>query len=382
MESFKISMVAPSRIGKTSLVTAILSDVQNLISGTPLIIKSKDAKTNSRINQHRSELNGSLRAGEFDSGEFDSGAMSGTQEAFEFNLLLKNNNDDNNDLTLNFLDFPGGWMSNIQTEDAIGDHAKCAKFIQESSVLIVVVDASIIMEAASPSQKRAIDIILEVPETENIVRNWAKERAKNDNDPALLLICPVKCESYFSDNGGHKDRSDALYRAVVEDVYQQLLPIVNKEEANHTEILYMPVDTLGCVEFVSASWGKENNIPIFSPFFKVRANSKISVKGADDVLIAIAKQLIRNQKKIKYAYAKELTDKSTDATKKAAEDKTWYQKFATAIFNYETDAEENAKHLTGKARDAASEALSIREFLEDLAKCEFGSRVRDIRQGN
>jgi hypothetical protein len=100
------------------------------------------------------------------------------------------------------------------------------------------------------------------------------------------------------------------------------------------------------------------------------------------VLIAIAKQLIKNQERIKYAYAKELTNKSTDATKKAAEDKTWYQKFATAIFNYETDAEENAKHLTGKARDAASEALSIREFLEDLGKCEFGSRVRDIRQGN
>ena len=381
MESFKISMVAPSRIGKTSLVTAILSDVQKLLSGTPIIIKSKDAKTNSRINQHRSELNGSLRAGEFGPEEFDSGAMSGTQEAFEFNLLLKNNNDDNNDLTLNFLDFPGGWMSNIQTEDAIGDHAKCAKFIQESSVLIVVVDASIIIEAASSSQKRAIDIILEVPETENIVRNWAKERAKNDNDPALLLICPVKCESYFSDNGGHKDRSDELYRAVVEEVYQQLLPIVN-DEANHTEILYMPVDTLGCVEFVSASWGKEKNTPIFSPCFKVRSNPKISVKGADDVLIAIAKQLIRNQKKIKNAYAKELTDKSTDATKKAAEDKTWYQKFATAIFNYETDAEENANYLRGKARDAASEARSIGKFLEDLAKCEFGSRVRDIRQGN
>ena len=377
MESFKISMVAPSRIGKTSLVTAILSDVQNLLSGTPIIIKAKDAKTNSRINQHKSELNGSLRAG-----EFDSGAMGGTQEAFEFNLLLKNSNDDNNDFTLSFLDFPGGWMSDIQTEDAIGDQAKCAKFIQESSVLIVVVDASIIMEAASPSQKRAIDTILEVPATEDIVRNWAKERAKNRADPALLLICPVKCESYFSDNGGQRNRADELYHAVVEDVYQQLPPIVNDEEANHTEILYMPVDTVGCVEFISASWGKEKNTPIFSPHFKVRGDSKISVKGADDVIIAIAKQLIRNQEKIKRAYAKKLTDESTDATKKAAEDKTWYQKIATTIFNYETDAEENANYLSDKARDAKFEALSIGNFLRDLAKRKFGNRVQTIRQGN
>ena len=374
METFKISMVAPSRIGKTSLVTAILSDVQDLLSGTPITIKAKDPKTNSRINQHKSELNGSLRAG-----EFESGAMSGTQEAFEFNLLLKNINNDNNDLTLNFLDFPGGWMSNIQTEDAIDDHAKCAKFIQESSVLIVVVDASIIMEAASPSQKRAIDTILEVPATQDIVRSWAKERAKNRIDPALLLICPVKCESYFSDNGGHKDRSDALYRSVVEDVYQKLLPIVN-EEANQTEILYMPVDTVGCVEFISANWGEEKNNPIFSPHFKVRGNSKISVKGADDVLVAIAKQLIRAQEGIKKACAKDFSLKAADATKKAIEDKAWYQKVATTIFNYETDAEEKAKHLSVKARIAASEALSVGEFLGVLAKHPFGPRVRHIRQ--
>ena len=32
---FKIGIVAPSRIGKTSLVTALLSDSQKLLAGTP-----------------------------------------------------------------------------------------------------------------------------------------------------------------------------------------------------------------------------------------------------------------------------------------------------------------------------------------------------------
>lgn len=373
---FKIGMVAPSRIGKTSLVTAILSDSQGLLAGTPIVINAKDGKTTGRINQHKSELRGSLRAG-----EFDSGAMSGTQEPFEFNLVLKQTGqDDSSSLTLRLLDFPGGWISSIQTEDAGGEHAKCAQFIYESSVLMVVVDASIIMEAASPSHKRAIDAILEVPATENIVRSWAKARSLNPTDPALLLICPVKCESYFNDNGGDKNLADALYNAVIEDVYRELLPIINAEGASQAEILYMPVDTVGCVEFVSATWDKEDGSYRFNPHFKVRGNSKISVKGADDVLIAIAKQLVGAQASSKKIIANEATKRAKLATKSAAEDKTWYQDLATFLFDYETDAEERARHLHGQARATETEFQSVGQVLTVLAGRSFGHRVRRIRQ--
>ena len=104
---FKIGIVAPSRIGKTSLVTALLSDSQKLLAGTPVVIKANDLKTTAKINQHKSELRGSLREG-----EFNTGAMQGTQESFEFNLLLKHTEqDDSNGMVLRLLDFPGGWMN-------------------------------------------------------------------------------------------------------------------------------------------------------------------------------------------------------------------------------------------------------------------------------
>lgn len=337
---FKIGIVAPSRIGKTSLVTAILSDAQNLLAGAPLVIKPNDLKTNARINQHKSELRGSLRAG-----EFDTGAMGGTQEPFTFSLLLQHTNkNDKNGIILDLMDYPGGWMSGFGVDDE-AEKLKCAQFIHESAVLFVVVDASLIMEAASLSQKSAIDGILCVPATENIVREWAKNRAKNPDEPALLLICPVKCESYFNDNGGSKDRAEELYKKVVDDVYRELLPIIDSECVKQAEISYMPVDTLGCVEFVRAKWTKDPTAEggyKVDPHFKVRSNAKESVKGADDVLIAIAKQLVSANTRRKKKEAEAMKNQADNAARQAAEDKAWYQKLAE-IFGYETDAEEAAR---------------------------------------
>ncbi len=374
---FKIGIVAPSRIGKTSLVTALLSDSQKLLAGTPVVIKANDLKTTAKINQHKSELRGSLREG-----EFNTGAMQGTQESFEFNLLLKHTEqDDSNGMVLRLLDFPGGWMNEIQLgNDGKSEQAKCAQFIRESSVLFVVVDASILMEASGPSQRKAINGILNVPATEDIVREWAKSKANSPDDPALLLICPVKCESYFNDNGGSKDQANKLLEVVMDDVYRELLPIVKEEGANQAEIMYMPVDTLGCVEFVSAHWEKDPSADggyIVNPHFKVRKNAKESVKGADDVLIAIAKQLVSANTRTKKMEADGIDSDAKKAMRQAAEDKYWFQK----LFGYETAAEKEAKARQAKAKSAISEAESLGEVVQWLSDRQFGSRVRSIRKG-
>lgn len=378
---FNIGIVGPSRIGKTSLVTAILSDSQTLLAGTPIIFKAKDLKTNARINQHKNELQGSLRTG-----EFDSGAMGGTQEPFEFKLLLSHTGQNqSNDLTLRLLDFPGGWMEEIQLHipkdidiDIDRPKKECAKFIRESSVLLVVVDASLIMEASSPSEKGAINGILNVNQTRDIVESWARARAKK---PALLLICPVKCESYFDDNGGSKNRADELRQAVVEDVYRDLLAIIKKEQcAEKTEILYVPVDTLGCVEFVSAKWEKNANADggyTVDPHFKVRRNAKEALKGADDVLIAIAKLFLNMQTQFQEILAKKKEKEAATAYKKL--DESYYERFVN-WFGIETKAREEAKKLRSDGQQALNEAESTGQALAAIAKRPFGSRVRYIRK--
>ena len=43
--------------------------------------------------------------------------------------------------------------------------------------------------------------LLDVLAVEQVARNWAIERNLRPAEPALLVFCPVKCESYFTDNG-------------------------------------------------------------------------------------------------------------------------------------------------------------------------------------
>ena len=80
---FRIGLVGPSRVGKTSLITALLRDSQKLLQGTPVAMRPVGTATEKRIAQHRRELDGSLLAG-----EFTPGALRGTEEPFTFSLLL------------------------------------------------------------------------------------------------------------------------------------------------------------------------------------------------------------------------------------------------------------------------------------------------------
>ena len=60
---FRIGLVGPSRVGKTSLITALLRDSQRLLQGTPVSMRALGTATEKRIAQHRRELDGSLLAG-------------------------------------------------------------------------------------------------------------------------------------------------------------------------------------------------------------------------------------------------------------------------------------------------------------------------------
>ena len=107
----------------------------------------------------------------------------------------------------------------------------------------------------------------------------------------------------------------------------------------------------------------------------------MSVKGAEDVLIAIAKQLVANRVNIKKSSAEDADQEATRAARMASEEKTWYQHLATKLFDYETDAEEKARNLRDKFKNANSEFQSVGQILKDLAGRSFGSRVRYIRKG-
>ncbi len=375
VSEFKIAMIAPSRIGKTSLVTALLQDTKKLLADTPLSIKAKDAKTSARINQHANQLRASLREH-----EFNAGAMNGTEAPFEFNLLLGGQGQNDHGLNLKLLDFPGGWLPNLLYDaDNSQEQRECAAFIRQASMLVLVVDASLVMEASRSNEKKAIDTILQISETQEIVEAWAKERHEDSGEPALILICPVKCESYFNDNGGDRDCAEKLYDKIM-DLYGPLVDTIKEQKATKdTEILYMPVDTIGCVNFSHAEWSDLNtNTPVFKPSFCVRGNGKQSVFGANDILLAVAKQILNFQEKYQKMIA-QLSKDEADNAKNIAKEKSFLEHFC-GWFGVETEKEKLAKLAESNAEEAHKAAITTKDLMKALGHKKYGTRVKELNK--
>ncbi len=292
---FEIGLLGPSRVGKTSLVSSLFRDGQRLLKTSGVTIRANDRATEVKMRQQARALDSLVQ-----SRRFTPGALAANHTTVSFDLLLdpRPTEDASSEtgIALRMLDFPGGWLdpANRSTthEDAWGE---VEGFIVRSSVLIVPVDATVLMEAVTDRQRGAVPLVLDTYDVGQVARKWARSRAEKPDSPALVLFVPVKCESYFADNGGRHDRADELFdrfRSVYGDVLDAIAG-----EAERTEMLYVPVDTLGCVERMSGTWVPDEDTDLrFEGRFLVRSKPVLSIHGVEDVLIALCKTLLAARK--------------------------------------------------------------------------------------
>jgi hypothetical protein len=293
-DAFRIGVVGPSRVGKTSLIAAILRDSQELLSGTPVEVQSEDQETEKRVTSYRNRLDGQLKAG-----QFMPDAMHSTQEPFVF-VLNMFAGDRKSGVKMAILDYPGGWLDPQHRPRLRQDEwHECREFIRLSTVLMVPIDAAVVMEAAEARERAAIPAILTMNEVMEVTRSWAKRRDEcKEDEPGLLMLAPLKCESYFADNGGLRDDSGEL-QAAVRKSYSDVIAAARKE-APSLRILYSPVDTIGCVELVSADWhprGSDHDLE-FTAKYRVRPPRVLTVKGADAPLILVCQHLAEARRRI------------------------------------------------------------------------------------
>ena len=272
---FRIGLVGPSRVGKTSLITALLRDSQRLLAGHARCRCGRRHGHRERIAQHRRELDGSLLAG-----EFTPGALRGTEDS-SGSSCCSTRACRGTGIQLELLDYPGGWLDPAtRPHDRDGDWQACQRFLEQCSVLLVPVDAAVLME---PDVGRATACGAVDPhhaQVGEVVRQWLKERNWRPDEPALLMLCPVKCESYFDDNGGRRDEGEELLSRV-RRVYADVIEAV-PAEAPHVRVVYAPVDTIGCVEILHAEWTPDPREPsglAFAAHYGVRWPARQAVKG-------------------------------------------------------------------------------------------------------
>jgi len=287
----KIGLAAPRGGGKTTLITTLLEQTKPMLAGLPVSIEPADRQTEMNVADCSNQLAGALHAG-----GFDHMALATTNDVSRFNLQLVAGK---TTIQLKIMDFPGGWIAaETRLPQFQQDWREVKEHIEGSIALLVPVDATVIMEAASPRQHHELPTMLRIAEVTSIVRAWAKGRVVAKED-GLLILVPLKCETYFTDNGGgRRDQSVQLLHAV-EKLYADLQRTVAEEAHNATSrftIRYHPVDTIGCVQLKSARWHTEpsSNALQFEAHYAIQGEPTLRRKGADGVMIELVSFLLRN----------------------------------------------------------------------------------------
>lgn len=344
---FKIGIVGPSQVGKTSLITAILEQGRQALAGTPATLRAK-GQTRGMIERHMEELAGAIQ-----SGDFNPGALTGSSTRTFYTLELKIASQS---VSLEMLDFPGSWLAESTRPSAVEkDWEECQRFIDESSVLLIPIDASVLMEAGRPTEKQAVPRILRTVSVETVAQQWAKAReaARHHGEPGLVIFAPLKCESYLADNGGLNNRSDELL-ARVKDVYSVTLQKM-QAESPALSVLYAPIDTYGCVQIKRAEFILQGpEAPSFRAHYGFRSpRPVIQPRGADTILGVLCGQIVEAARQQQTQEAEQLRYQAS-VSRRQAQPSNFFQ----SIYWYVTgeDDRRNAK----AARDESQYAQTAR----------------------
>ncbi len=369
---FKIGIIGPSRVGKTSLIATMLRDAQRMLEGSPTRIEADDSATQAKIDEHDNELQGAIR-----SGRFRNQAVRGTEDPFEFKLRLEPGNGAAS-VRFEVLDFPGAWVTS-QLAEHVARWKECQAWIESSRVMLVPIDATLLMETQTDEHDQALDKLLTVAQVKKVVRMWAKGRNQHAAEPATLLLCPVKCETYFADNGGLRNASRRLLERV-RQVYATVITTV-KGEAPHVQIAYAPIDTLGCAELISAEWEEDSRTPgdfIFSTMFRVIKPGELRSKGADSLMAMLCAEALSLAGERARALA-EATRGGADAAAERAERSEGFLHDIWNRFNGETKRrQEHAQQLYAELQAQLRQVEALQKALQAMASFPRDSRLQKL----
>lgn len=397
---YQISMLGPTRVGKTSLISTISKMVgTKLLTGTPISFETEDLATEKKLAMHDKELRGSINAGSIGGESFNAGALAGTQSPFKFKFSLKSMNDENM-LDFEILDFPGGWLDPASRPNGAGQQWKdCEKWITESAVIIIPVEATVIMSAASPKELRAIEDNIQSEAIAKIVRQWAKNRAYNyPGEPSVVIFAPTKCESYFIDNvrTTGKNQSSELYEKV-NKYYSGVIEAIQDEftSGSNAFILYTAVDTIGCVDLRRGDWkvDNENTLRFMGTYSVIPSKNGIQPKGADDIFITICKTMVQAYRISEEIRLEEISMKyqhsqseAEEARKIAETDEGFFGNFLSWVdgskkakrntaSNKESVASEHNKNKT--SQEARLQTIS--EIIKEISERTLSNRTKVIK---
>ncbi|MFB2837574.1 hypothetical protein [Floridanema evergladense] len=231
MRELKITMFGPRYVGKTSLLTAMyqqLEDKNRHIS----IQLTPDLNTSSTLGERLAELKSLSEDFDASKGIASSEAAAGPNSlrSFIFDLGKKGTKPS---LRLHFQDYPGGYILTKDKEE----QEFIKKLLTECVAVLIAIDAPSIMEDKGKwhqHRNRSYEIT-----------DWFKRYYVDIKSPRLVILAPVKCETYLQDS---KSALKLLQR--IKQEYANLLAFFKADLlVSKVAVVVTPVQTVGNVFF-------------------------------------------------------------------------------------------------------------------------------------
>jgi hypothetical protein len=241
LKKINVSVLGPSRSGKTTLISVLNAEIGQFLKDINLMIKPID-EHQVAINALIEQINLTINTDDL---KFQVEKVQGTAMTREYSQVIFNQKIQEiygNSLQLNFLDFPGG---DLMRNDPNWEKTK--QFMLNSKVVLVPIDAMLVMESNHPRYEKSVHALLGLNALSMAIDELVKARVKN----VSFIFVPVKCENYFSDNGGLFNKSQHLFdksMKLYEEIKNKMMQVTG------SKIYYVAVDTLGVVDLVDVKW--------------------------------------------------------------------------------------------------------------------------------
>lgn len=275
----KISVVAPSGFGKTTLISTVMQEIDSHIQiqpGWDVEVHPHDPADEQRLLAFDKKLNEAIQARK-SRVELQYNPSSEIYY-YDFDLKFKIKDEKGTSKICQpfcMADIPGGWidLSNRTDEKTKNDWSKFEEHLFESRILWIPIDCATLIKPVLSEEKEISVQILDTTDVEKIVNKWVKHRASK-NEESCVCYVPIKSESF----------SDDEIRTNVKQYYEGIINLVEKQGGSKVRQYITKVHTIGCVQLMKWKFFKKDNKPTCETEYHFDGGYSREIRGADKLL--------------------------------------------------------------------------------------------------
>jgi hypothetical protein len=255
-KTLRVTMLGGRGVGKTSLLAAVYSQFENHVRELFLQLRP-DVQTSLTLTEKKQELE---QANDTITTLGVKGSVDMRRYSFGLGFPYQEP-----EMTLHFRDYPGEWVYQ-KPEEVI-------QYIRESDAIWLAIDAAALMEKKGLYHQ-------EVNRSDLIVEFFKHAlEGLPDDHKKLILLLPIKCESYMDGDVKTKD-----LRRAIEDKYGSLVEQIKKvdEFGRRFAIAITPVQTLGKVKYSHVEDDSNGNFKFV--FVRTSKDHPYQPKDVEEVL--------------------------------------------------------------------------------------------------